>query len=307
MPLSLEASLNDWRYLMIDRMILGDNQFFGINHMSEEKAEALAVKFGDIQSIIDVIDIAYECGIRGFMFNTHARTKDICDHFRNNPFRYADLVLYPSMPYAHKYANAVAEKGIFSALKETIISDNTTADIMGILAKSGMSIFEKDMIKVMELLVDIEMKMFRGLNVRVVFLQNVVTDLLLGLGAKDFFIGFSAYVKEKYKAEAGFNSMNMPMLVDFLLECGLENPIVCSSINKVGYFMSPDINSYEETIKTKAFRPLAMSVLASGAIPADEAIEYICKLPQIRSIVFGASSRKNIEETKKLIDKYSNQ
>ena len=29
----------------IDRIIFGDNQFFGINHMSEEKAQQLAEKF----------------------------------------------------------------------------------------------------------------------------------------------------------------------------------------------------------------------------------------------------------------------
>lgn len=290
---------------MLERVIFGDNQFFGINHMSEEKADALAERFRDLSSIIEVIDIAYDAGIRGFMFNTHARTKEICDHFRNYRSRYKDLVMYPSMPYAHKYANAVAEKGIFAALRETIVADSTAVDTMGMLAKGGMSLFDKDMIKVMELLVDLEMKMFRGLDVRVVFLQNIVTDLLLGFRAKDFFIGYANHVREKYGAEPGFNSMNMPHLVDFLLGCGIKNPIVCSSINKVGYFMNPDIASYEDTIRTKPFRPMAMSVLASGAIPAREAIEYVCRQPQIRSIVFGASTKKNVEESKKLIDELS--
>ena len=30
---------------MLDRIIFGDNQFFGINHMSENKAQALSEKF----------------------------------------------------------------------------------------------------------------------------------------------------------------------------------------------------------------------------------------------------------------------
>lgn len=289
---------------MLDKIIFGDNQFFGINHMSEEKADALAERFRDLKAITDVIDIAYDAGIRGFMFNTHARTKDICDHFRGNPARYADLALYPSMPYAHKYANAVAEKGIFTALKETIINDSNAIDIVSMITKGGMSLFEKDVIKVMQLLIDIEMKIFRDLNVKVIFLQNIVTDLLLGLGIKDFFIGFASYAKEKYGAEAGFNTMNMPRLVDFLLECGIENPIVCSSINKLGYFMNPGIECYEKAIKEKPFRPIAMSVLASGAIPPREAVEYVCKQREIQSIVFGASSRKNIVETKQLIESY---
>jgi len=37
-------------------VIFGDNQFFGINHMSEEKAQAQAERFKDIGAIIKVID-----------------------------------------------------------------------------------------------------------------------------------------------------------------------------------------------------------------------------------------------------------
>ena len=43
---------------MMDRLLLGDNQFFGINHMSEEKARAQAMRSRDIGAIIDVLDMA---------------------------------------------------------------------------------------------------------------------------------------------------------------------------------------------------------------------------------------------------------
>jgi len=290
---------------MFDRVIFGDNQFFGINHMSEDKAQALAEKFKDLQAITDVIEIAYACGIRGFMVNTHERTAEICNYLRQNASRLPDLALYPSMPYAHKYANAVAEKGIFGALKESILADSTAADIMGMLVKGGMTLFEQDMIKVMQLLVDMEMKMFRGLNVKVVFLQNIVTDLLLGFRTKEVFVGFASYIREKYGVEAGFNSMNMPMLVDFLIDCGIENPIVCSSINKAGYFMNPDKDSYEKALKEKKFRAMAMSILASGGVKPKDAVEYVCSQKAIQSIVFGASSTQHIIETKELIDHFS--
>jgi len=290
---------------MLDRIIFGDNQFFGINHMSEDKAQALAEKFWDLKSIINVIDIAYDCGIRAFMLNTNERAKDICDHFRSNQSRYAGLVMYPSLPYAHKYANAVAEKGIFGALKDTLLTNSSLGDIAGMFTKGGLSLFEKDMIRVMQILVDMEMKIFRDLNVKVVFLQNIVTDLLLGFGVKDVFIGFASYVKEKYGADPGFVTMNMPKLAEFLLDCGIEDPIICSAINKAGYFMNPDLSSYEIALKENKFRPIAMSILASGAVSPKEAIEYVCRQPAIQSFVFGASSRKHIEETKDLIESFS--
>ncbi len=96
---------------MLDRVILGDNQFFGINHMSKEKAQALSERFRDLKAITDVIDTAYECGIRALMLNTNKRAKDICDYLQDDSARFADLHMYPSMPYVHKYANAVAKRG----------------------------------------------------------------------------------------------------------------------------------------------------------------------------------------------------
>ena len=50
-------------------------------------------------------------------------------------------------------------------------------------------------------------------------------------------------------------------------------------------------------------RLIAMSVFASGALPPQEALEYVCRHPKIESIVFGASSRRNISQTKQLIDR----
>jgi phosphoribosylformimino-5-aminoimidazole carboxamide ribonucleotide (ProFAR) isomerase len=95
------------------------------------------------------------------------------------------------------------------------------------------------------------------------------------------------------------------MLVEFLEKCGIENPIVCSSINKVGHAMNPNKDIYEKTIHNKKFRPIAMSILASGAINAKEAVKYVCEMPNIEGIVFGASSKQHIVETVELIKKYS--
>jgi hypothetical protein len=285
----------------VDSIIFGDNQFFGINHMSEEKAQAQAERFKDIRAILQVVDAAYDCGIHAFMFNTHDRVAELCDHFRANPEKYADLRLYPSMPYAHKYANAVNEKGMIGAFNEFLFAGRTAGQALTTLVRGGLSVINRDLVEIMKLLVDAEMRMFRGLNVQAVFLQNIVTDLLFGLGAKEIFKQFAAHVTSAYGVDPAFNTMNMPRLVEFLEECGITNPIVCSSINKAGYFMSPGVKEYEETLRTKAFRPIAMSVLASGAIPALEAIDYVCGLPNIQGIVFGASSQAHVKETRQLI------
>lgn len=45
-----------------------------------------------------------------------------------------------------------------------------------------------------------------------------------------------------------------------------------------------------------------MQVLAAGALRPKEAIEYIGKFPKIESVLFGASSKGHIKETKELIE-----
>jgi hypothetical protein len=285
----------------MDRILFGDNQFFAVNHMSEERARIQAVRFQNIRAIIDVLDAAYEVGIRVFMCTTHERVAKICNHVRANPERYSELAFYPCMPYAHKYANAVTEYGMIETLRRFLPERGAFAALL----QGGVSLATKDVEGIARLLIDAEMKMFKGLKTPVIFLQNVVTDLILGIGIRDGFRIFADHVKERYGAEPGFITMNMPRLLDALEKIGLENPIICANINKIGFRMCGGIKLYEEVIASRKFRPVAMSVLASGAIRPREAIEYVCHQKKIRSIVFGASSRSNIEETKRLIEEYS--
>jgi hypothetical protein len=287
----------------MDRLLFGDNQFFGVNHMSEEKARAQAIRFRDMEAVYEVLDTAYDEGIRTFMCTTHERVAEVCDHVRANQDRYPDFVFYPGMPYAHKYANAATEDGLLGALKRFM----PQGGIFSTALRGGMSLATKDIEGITTILIDAEMKMFQGLRTPVIFLQNVVADLLLGLGMKEAFLIFANHIRSKYQAEPGFITMNLPMMIDVLDELGIDNPIVCSSINKLGFRMCGGIDAYERVLRERRFRAVAMSVFASGAIPAKEAIEWVCSQPNIVSVVFGASSRSNIRSTRQLVDAYWNQ
>lgn len=276
----------------MERILFGDNQFFAVNHISDEKSRAQSIKFREDSAIIKTLDDARSLGIETFMCTTHDRIANICEIVRNEPAKYKDFKIYPCMPYAHKYANAVTELGIAETIKQYV-----PGNLFGTLLKGGVAYLSKDFLSIMELLVDAEMKMFKGVNTPVIFLQNVITDLFLGLRAYDILTGFHHYVKKKYNAEAGFITMNMPKLLDVLEEGGVENPIICSSINKAGFRMSGGKEVYEEVLKTRKLRAIAMQVLGGGAIHPKEAIEYVCSLPNIESILFGASSKSNIQNT----------
>jgi hypothetical protein len=178
-------------------------------------------------------------------------------------------------------------------------------NIFSTFAKGGLAFVKKDFISMMELLIDAEMKMFKGISTPVIFLQNVVTDLLLGLGMTEFLVSFHNYVRRKHHAEAGFITMNLPMLLNTLENAGIKNPTICASINKIGFRMSGGKELYEKVIAEKRCKLIAMQVFAAGTIPPKEALEYVCAMDGIESILFGASSRGNIKNSKELIDQYS--
>ncbi|TQO38582.1 hypothetical protein GQ41_3236 [Arenibacter algicola] len=276
----------------MERILYGDNQFFAVNHISDAKSMEQSIKFKDNAAIMATLDQAIEAGINTFMCTTHDRIAYVCDTVRANPDKYRDFKIYPCMPYAHKYANAVTELGISGTIKQYV-----PGNIFGTMFKGGTALVSQNYVSIMELLIDAEMKMFKGIDTPVIFLQNVITDLLLGLGMTDILKSFHDYISKKYNAEAGFITMNMPKLLETLENIGIENPIICSSINAVNFRMSGGQELYKETLRTKKVRAIAMQVLGGGAIPPKEAIEYVCNLPNVESILFGASSKRNIENT----------
>jgi len=283
----------------MEKVLFGDNQFFAVSHLSDEKSRAQSIKFKDDASIIKVLDDAKSLGINTFMCTTHDRIANICEHIRSNPNDYPKYKIYPCMPYAHKYANAVTELGILGTIRQYV-----PGNIFGTFAKGGMAFLSKDFVKLMQILVDAEMKMFKGIATPVIFIQNVIVDMILGLKMYDVFAEYDAYIRKKYTAEPGYITMNMPALFEALTSVGIRNPVICSSINKIGFRMSGGIELYEKYLNEKEFRPIAMQVLAAGAINAKEAIEYIGKFHQIESVLFGASSKSHIKETKELIEYY---
>jgi hypothetical protein len=288
----------------IDKVLFGDNQFFGINHMSQDKAQKLAENFFDSSAIFNVYQRAIDSGIRAIMLNSNERAKEICDHFISNKSQYPDLYWYPSIPYPHKYANLISEKGIIPAINEILFKDNSAMDVMGMITKGSAAILGNDIIKLMKMLIDIEMEMFKELNVKVIFLQNIITDLLLGYDEGEIFQEYCSHIRKKYNVTPGLITQNMPKLKLTLEKWGIEEVVICFSFNKIGYLMSPDIDSYISAVRSnnsEKYQLVAMSTLASGAIPAKEAYDFINK-QRIQSVVFGASTKEHIEETYNLIN-----
>ena len=102
----------------MDRLLFGDNQFFGVNHMSEEKARAQAMRFQDLDADHRRARRRLRRG------HPHLHVHDARpDRARSattsapTPSATRTSSSIPCMPYAHKYANAVTEDGMLGAVQ----------------------------------------------------------------------------------------------------------------------------------------------------------------------------------------------
>lgn len=284
----------------VDKIIFGDNQFFGVDHLSEEKSLEKLNRFSDDKEIFKVLDAAHEVGIRTFMCTTYARVEIICNYFKKNPSKFDDWKIYPCMPYAHKYANALSEHGFLGT-----INLFTSKNYISSIYKNILALLKRDATQAMKLLVDAEMSFFKGVNTEIIFLQNVVTDLMLGLGMDEFIIEYAHYIEDKYNSKPGFITMNLPYTHNQLNRMGLYDQFICASINKNGFRMTGTMESNLKILECKKNNIIAMQVLAAGSLNPQEAFDFVCNKEGIKSILFGASSYNHIKENFDMINKIS--
>lgn len=278
------------------RIILGDNQFLGVNHADQSKASSLNQKFSEADAIIEVLGWAYDVGIRDFMFTTHERYYPVFQEIIRSQL-FPGMYYSPCLPYAHKYANAMAEKGAIS-----VVLDNLRVTSKLKVATATLRALVGDFSGLMRLLVQVELMMTQGLPLRGVFLQNILFDLLLGLNATNLLEKYHCYVTEELGILPGFITMNHPTAVAVLCdEIGLKEPWICSNYNVGGFRTNP---SNQEVVKSYASgksRNIAMSVFASGALDGNLSLDYVLSSNGVDSILFGSSRRENIEKNTRLI------
>lgn len=279
--------------------IFGDNQFLGVNHANQKKAYDLHDKFQDTDEILKVLNSAYECGVRDFMFTTHDRYNLVFEEIaRSNLFN--EMYYTPCIPYAHKYWGILSEKGMVGMLTSTI-SKVKKRNLFGLLA-----LLKGDTKGITSLLTEMEIFMCKGLAIRGVFLQNLAFDLLMACELYSIIEDFSYSIERKFNCHAGFITMNHSRAVKVLCDkLQLDQPWICANYNKTGFRMNPTQHDCNLSFASKKSHNIAMSVFASGNINPTDALEFVVSQMDdggVDSILFGSSNPRNIEKNFKTIN-----
>jgi hypothetical protein len=268
------------------KIILGDNQFFGVNHFDLKKGEKTKLKFDTTTKIEAFINDSLEIGLDGFMINSNEKGYEIVNA---SEFDSAKEIHY-SIPYPHKYASMVNENGLMSLLQHIITNTSLIKNIIG-----GIKLVATQNLKYitpLALNLEVPKNLRKG---SYVYMQNIITDLLMGMGRGDILIEFiKSVVKMGYKP--GVITLN-PIMFDQLLKNEqdanwLKDLIVCFNINKEGFNVFPSLTDVEGLIESRPlYKLMGMSVFASGAANIPDSIKKL----KLDYIVFGSSRLENIK------------
>lgn len=286
----------------IDQIILGDNQFFGVNHMSEARGMETREKFKDINEIKKMLYNAMELGVKGIFFSTHPDIYQITDMIREDEALRNHFNIYVNVPYIVKYISMVNTIGPVGTIQTMLQGKNAKAN-MKFFMEGAKNLFTTDYISLAMQLVEVEVAPFHDLNVKAVLLHNSLCDLTLAYGMTDVVKSFDDFVRNKLGVIPGYGTQNYPAFAEFLKKAGLKESFVMTAVNDMGFYMNPDKKSYEEYFKNDDNTVLAMASLASGRLKPEEAYKYLASIG-IKNIVVGLSSKEHAEETFGAIRKY---
>lgn len=285
----------------MDKIILGHNQFFGVNHFSSIEGMKNEKKFSNIDNSIDLIEFSQSEGATGMMLSTHENSIKILNKFSEKK-NLNNMNIHILMPYMNKYVRRLNQIGIIPTLNEVLLKNNNKKFLN--IMEIGKGVLTKDIYSILKVLIDTEIRPYLKFNIKSIFLHNSLTDILSSFGLIEIIEYFYSYITRKYKLDVGFCTLNYPLLHKVLEQNNFKNLNIMLPFNKIGFQMSPSREDYEKLIISSNFNYIAMSTMAGGRLSPDEAFSYISNHNKIRSIILGSSKIQNIKSSFASIKKH---
>jgi hypothetical protein len=287
-------------------LLVGDNAFHGISHLSQERARKRAIKDNpsNVEYATNLVNLSLQNGANGFMFSVSDTTLSILralDHDKKPD-------LYAIVPYAYEYVRLATQVGGVSGLAKQISRQIIFSKSVFAIAPNLIGLIRTDPSAFLKTYLIYEISRIRSAagkdaNLKSVLLHEVITDMALGFNL-DWL--FKSYIKffSKSKTRPGFETRNFPYLVQKFKEwhVDMNNLIITSSFNKIGFQMNPSQTECEKALEeTPQAEIIAMSILAAGYLKPKDAIDYVRGLPNINAIVVGVSREQQARETFRLL------
>lgn len=287
-------------------LLVGDNPFHGISHLSQERGRVRGDASTFPEYAANLVIASLENGANGFMFSVSDTTlsilKVIRERERSEPSR-----LYAIIPYMYDYVRLANQIGGIQGLTRKFAKEIVASGNFGAIAMGLKGAIRADPISIMKAYLAYEISKIKSsadkqMDLYSVLLHQVVTDMVLALGLDWFFESYIDFMLKR-GVTPGFNTSNFVYLMNKFREWNvdLRKIVIAAPFNKIGFQMNPSRKECEEAL-TNISEPIviAISILAAGYLKPSEAIDYIATLPNIKGVAVGVSKEKHAHETFKL-------
>jgi len=292
-------------------LLIGDNPFLGISHLSQERARVRGLNVTSPAEAGELLITALSNGANGFLFSVSEPTLAILDVWKRSE-RWRPMTLYAIAPYAYEYVRAAVRLGGLPGLvndvgRRVASSRNARAIVEGL-----RGVIRNDPSALLRAYMSYESaRVRRAAGGRGDFvsllIHELVTDMALAL-EMDWV--FRAHVDFSTSAglKPGFNTSNLPFLVKRFeeWEISLEGCVIAAPFNAEGFQMSPSKEECEMALSgLSGAEVIGFSILAAGHLNYSDAIEYVTKLPNLSGVAVGISKMEHAQSTfKRLRDCY---
>jgi hypothetical protein len=283
-------------------LIVGDNPFQGISHLSQERARSRdEADVSQADQAADVVLASVNNGADGFSFSVSERTLSILQTLRERK-SIDQINLYPMVPYAFEYVRIATQTGTPGLVKRFAKQVALSGDIRAVL-EGFWSVVRVDPEGFVNTYLAYELSRIKSsagkqANLVSVLLNEVIGDMGLALDLDWLFRSFISYLSKR-GITPGFNTRNFPYLVRKFNEwnINLDETLIVTPFNKAGFQMNPSKEECEKTLQSlRSPTVLAISVLAAGYFKPSEALDYIANLGNLKGAVVGVSTEQQAHE-----------
>jgi len=289
-------------------LLVGDNPFHGISHLSQERSRARGNAIGGAEYAAGLVKIALDNGANGFMFSVSETTLSILKEVRKKGAD-KNLKLYAIVPYAYEYVRLVTQIGGISGLAKKMVKQIALSMNLRAMATGAKGIMRIDPVAFLKTYLFYEISRIKSsvgkqVSLDSVLLHEIITEMALALDLDWICKAYIEFIL-KLGMKPGFETRNFAFLVNKFRDWNIDfgKVVIATPFNKVGFQMNPSRTECEEALKQVTERSvIAMSILAAGYVKPLEAIGYIQALPNLKGVVVGVSKQHHASETFRLLE-----
>ncbi len=285
-------------------LLVGDNPFQGVSHLSQERAMSRGKDIADPNHAAELIIASVENGADGFMFTLNRKTLSILQVL-NSRKASNQLQLYALIPDVNEFIITVAFSGGVLGLarnlaKEIVFSRNWRAVLSGL--KGGTTGDPAALLRsyLFYEVCRLRSTAGRGAPLVSLLLHETVCDMALALKMDWLFREHIDFAKS-LGIKPGFETRNLPYLVRTFEEWGISprGIVVAAPFNRMGFQMCPSREQSEEALtRIPEAEVIAFSILAAGYLGLHQALEYLANVPHLKGVAVGISKEQHAHEFK---------